>query len=206
MQGKCHCFHSKFGAIHLMIRSFFQGVSPKLQLLAYIASITRGVLVKFFLFICLLVIPFSLMAQDDDLLSKYCPENSQKNCQVVISPLEIPAHEVKCVGMLMSVYTCSVKYSVSGDKSAIVRLQCGKDPKEPVLNERLDSNILKFHVSKILTDEAGALSIDVDPNTYLSIMNPWVDILVTESGELKNYSVKILLQGESMELTDLACF
>ncbi len=150
------------------------------------------------------VILFSLSTwASSDLLDRHqeiCRSYKKQNCRVLIIPQKSIDKMMKCSGLLVGRFECTV----SLQEGNAMNLTCG-DPTNPVLYQDFKAIEFNYKVAAIIQDENGKDKVISEDGVYTVIANNLLKVNLYQTKEELAHSITLDFPSDGTPLENLVC-
>lgn len=155
----------------------------------------------------LILIPIFLFSTflwgSSELLDRHqeiCRGHKQQNCRVLIIPQNSIDKIMKCSGLLVGRFECTV----SMQEGNAMNLTCG-DPSNPILYQDFKAIEFNYKVAAIIQDEKGSDRVISDDGVYTVISNNLMKVNLYQTKEELTHSITLDFPSDGTPLENLVC-
>jgi hypothetical protein len=122
------------------------------------------------------------------------------SCRIVLSLESNKDMQGQCNGNFQESLPCAVVYLVSPDGAAM-RIVCGPDPRNPVLDQTIRAEAVSYSVSAVVTKKNGEDVVINDLREHMALAAGPLSLEMTKNSRKLNGKITL----GSVELTDVKC-
>lgn len=146
---------------------------------------------------------FSISSIASEILDRHkgiCQGYEQKDCRVLIIPQKSIDKIIKCSGLLMGRFQCSVSLQAGN----AMNLTCG-DPLNPILYQDFTATEFNYKVAALIQDDKGSDKVISQNDLYTVISNSLLSVNIVQGEKGLSHSIALNFPDDGTPLEDLVC-
>lgn len=150
----------------------------------------------------ILILALSFSAQ----ASNYCESSEVKgvlsagdDCRPIVQTSKIETFQKVCGGVLMNAFYCQV-FMIAVPEGSMMNITCVDSESKEALNQDMESEIINYKQSAVITSVAGEGRLMIDEKTYTLATSPAVSVLF--DGDKTTMTLNL---ENKVDLTNVIC-